>query len=75
MIVTGENEMPEDGRSAAKSTQTEFSVATIDPYTYLVDVLQRIDSHLASEVHLLTPRLWKENYAERPMKSDLGREI
>ncbi len=47
----------------------------IDPYTYLVDVLQRIDSHLASEVHLLTPRLWKENYAGRPMKSDLGLEI
>ena len=30
VIVTGENEMPEDGRSAAKSTQTEFSVATLD---------------------------------------------
>ncbi len=47
----------------------------IDPYTYLVDVLQRIDSHLASKVDLLTPRLWKENYAERPMKSDLDRDI
>ncbi len=47
----------------------------IDPYVYLVDVLQRIDSHLASEVHLLTPRLWKENYAENPLVSDLGREF
>ena len=47
----------------------------IDPYTYLVDVLQRIDSHLASEVDLLTPRLWKENFADNPMRSDLDREI
>ena len=46
----------------------------IDPHTYLVDVLQRIDSHLASEVQLLTPRLWKENYAENPLVSDLDRE-
>jgi hypothetical protein len=29
----------------------------IDPYTYLVDVLQRVDSHPAREVALLTPRL------------------
>ncbi len=28
----------------------------IDPYDYLVDVLQRIDRHPASQVHLLTPR-------------------
>lgn len=31
----------------------------IDPFEYLVDVLQRIDSHPASLVHELTPRLWK----------------
>lgn len=43
----------------------------LDPYTYLVDVLQRIDSHPAREVHLLTPRLWKENFADQPLRSDL----
>ena len=32
----------------------------VDPSVYLVDVLQRIDRHPAFEVHLLTPRLWKE---------------
>ena len=32
----------------------------INPYTYLVDVLQRIDRHPASQVLELTPRLWKE---------------
>ena len=44
----------------------------IDPYVYLVDVLQRIDSHPVLEVHLLTPRLWKENFAANPLRSDLS---
>jgi len=43
----------------------------IDPYTYFVDVLQRIDRHPAREVHLLTPRLWKENFAQDPLRSDV----
>lgn len=43
----------------------------IDPYDYLVDVLQRIDTHPASEVHLLIPRLWKQHFADDPLRSDL----
>ena len=43
----------------------------VDPYAYLVDVLQRIDSHPAFNVDLLTPRLWKENFAQNPLRSDL----
>jgi transposase len=43
----------------------------IDPYTYLVDVLQRIDSHPVMQVDLLTPRLWKEHFAAAPLKGDL----
>jgi transposase len=43
----------------------------IDPYTYLVDVLQRIGEHPASRVDELTPRLWKTLFADRPMRSDL----
>ena len=39
----------------------------IDPFTYLVDVLQRIGSHPAREVHLLTPRFWKEHFAADPI--------
>lgn len=39
----------------------------IDPFTYLVDVSQRIGSHPAREVHLLTPRLWKEHFAAAPI--------
>ena len=45
----------------------------VHPYTYLVDVLQRVATHPASKVHLLTPRHWKKNYAENPMRSDLDR--
>jgi transposase len=43
----------------------------IDPYTYLVDVLQRIGVHPASRVAELTPRMWKQLFAAEPMRSDL----
>lgn len=45
----------------------------VDPYGYLVDVLQRIDTHPAFDVHLLTPRLWKQHFASSPLRSDLDR--
>ncbi len=45
----------------------------VDPYTYLVDVLQRVASHPASEVDKLTPRLWKEHFAANPLRSDVTR--
>lgn len=45
----------------------------VDPYVYLVDVLQRIDTHPAFDVHLLTPRLWKPLFAVNPLRSDLDR--
>jgi len=45
----------------------------VDPYAYLVDVLQRIDSHPAKDVAQLTPRIWKETFADNPMRSDLDR--
>ncbi len=35
----------------------------LSPYTYLVDVLQRISQHPASDVADLTPRLWKTRFA------------
>ena len=43
----------------------------VDPYTYLVDVLQRVEIHPVSDVAMLTPRLWKEHFANRPLRSDL----
>jgi transposase len=44
----------------------------IDPYTYLVDVLQRVGEHPAARVAELTPRLWKEAFANNPLRSDLN---
>ena len=46
----------------------------INPYIYLTDVLQRISQHPASRVEELTPRLWKDLYANQPMRSVLDRE-
>lgn len=43
----------------------------IDPYTYLVDVLQRVGQHPAARVAELTPRLWKQHFAADPLRSDL----
>jgi hypothetical protein len=43
----------------------------INPYTYLVDALQRIDSHPVSDVDLFTPRLWKHHFAHATLRSDV----
>ncbi|AVR87322.1 IS66 family transposase [Thauera aromatica] len=43
----------------------------IDPYAYLVDVLQRVGQHPAADVAQLTPRLWKQHFAANPLRSDL----
>ena len=43
----------------------------VDPYTYLVDVLQRVGEHPASRAVELTPRLWKTLFAHNPLRSDL----
>ena len=45
----------------------------IDPYTYLVDVLQRVGRHPAGDVEALTPRCWKTRFADQPLRSDLSR--
>ena len=44
----------------------------VDPYVYLVDVLQRIDTHPQSRVEELTPRRWKECFADKPLKSAIA---
>ncbi|MGH8144182.1 MAG: IS66 family transposase [Steroidobacteraceae bacterium] len=43
----------------------------IDPYTYLVDVLQRVGVHPANKVAELTPRLWNQHFAANPLRSAL----
>ena len=44
----------------------------VDPYTCLVDVLQRISEHPARRVSELTPRRWKSLFAHDPLPSALG---
>jgi hypothetical protein len=47
--------------------------SAIKPRSAGLDVLQRIDSHPAKDVALLTPRLWKEHFAGDPPRSDIDR--
>lgn len=43
----------------------------VNPYDYLVDVLQRVGQHPASRVHELMPRMWKTLFAANPLRSAL----
>jgi hypothetical protein len=43
----------------------------VHPYTYLVDVLQRVATHPDSAVEELIPRRWAELFAANPLRSDL----
>jgi transposase len=54
-----------------QSLLTTCRLHEIDPYDYLVDVLQRIGEHPASRVEELTPRRWKALYAASPLRSQL----
>ena len=54
-----------------QSLITTCKLHDVDPYTYLVDVLQRVAEHPASKVAELTPRLWKTLFAQNPLRSDL----
>ena len=53
----------------AQSLITTCVLQGVDPYAYLVDVLQRVAIHPQSEVADLTPRLWKEKFADQPLRS------
>jgi len=54
-----------------QSLLTTCRLHDVDPYDYLVDVLQRISQHPASRVEELTPRRWKQLYATNPLRSPL----
>ena len=48
-------------------------LAGIDPYKYLVDVLQRISLHPARDIRELIPKIWKEKFGANPLTSDLDK--
>lgn len=54
-----------------QSLITTCKLHGVHPYTYLTDVLLRINHHPASQVLDLTPRVWKEKFANNPLRSDL----
>jgi len=54
-----------------QSLITTCRLHQVDPYTYLVDVLQRVALHPARDVEELTPRCWKARFADNPLRSDL----
>ena len=56
-----------------QSLLTTCQLQDVEPYTYLVDVLQRISQHPAQRVIELTPRIWKMLFADQPLRSDLYR--
>lgn len=51
-----------------QSLLTTCILHDVDPYLYLVDVLQRISFHPQAHVEELTPRLWKEKFAADPFE-------
>ena len=56
----------------AQSLLSTCVLHDVDPFTYLVDVLQRVETHPAARVDELTPRLWKEKFAADPIPDCLG---
>jgi hypothetical protein len=56
-----------------QSLLTTCRLHEINPYDYLVDVLQRVGTLPAARVSELTPRLWKQHFAANPLRSDLYR--
>ncbi|MDV7389879.1 transposase domain-containing protein, partial [Arthrospira platensis SPKY1] len=54
-----------------QSLLTTCRLHQVDPYDYLVDVLRRLDRHPAADVALLTPRLWKTEFKDKLLRSDL----
>ena len=57
-----------------QSLLVTFRLQGLDPYTYFVDVLQRVATHPAQRVSELIPRLWKESFAKEPLRSELMRQ-
>ena len=57
----------------AQSLLSTCVLHDVDPYVYLVDVLQRIDTHPIDRVEELTPRLWKQHFGNDPIRSAIDR--
>ena len=59
--------------SVIRSLLVTCKLQGLDPYTYLVDVLQLLGQHPTKQVVDLTPRIWKAKFADWPLRSALDR--
>jgi transposase len=55
----------------AQSLLTTCRLHGINPSAYLTDVLLRVGNHPVDRIDELTPRNWKQLFADNPMTSDL----
>ena len=65
------SEMGAEQLGVLQSLMVTCRLQGINPYTYLVDVLQRVSLHPASKVEELTPRVWKTTLSDNVLTSDL----
>ena len=65
-------ELGAEQRGLLQSLMVTCRLQGINPYTCLVDVLQRVGLHPASQVEELTPRVWKTRFADTFLTSDLA---
>jgi len=69
MVIGRKNWMFAGSQEGAKNAAILFSLIVscklhrVDPFAYLRDVLVRIHTHPADQIHELTPRLWKQRFA------------
>ena len=66
------SELGAENLGVLQSLMVTCRLHDINPYTYLVDVLQRVALHPAKDVEQLTPRLWKKHFSENFLTSDVG---
>jgi len=71
LVATSREIQPEADQWDGNTWTTVTSFAGITPWTWLVDVRQRVAHHLASRVDELTPRLWKAHWVDQPLGSDV----
>ena len=45
----------------------------IDPYKYLIDVLQKVSLNPARQINELIPKNWKERFGKNPLKAPLDK--
>ena len=66
------SELGAENLGVLQSLMVTCRLHDINPYVYLVDVLQRVDLHPAKDVEQLTPRLWKTHFSESFLSSDVS---